>query len=175
MQSVLASSIWQYWQRGFCASFPLPLSVQRVLPSDAPFLQAGDGSVAEFDRNRQLSNLRMLESRKVGKVHLYHHYDSISGSGISIYQYLVPNTKLTPRSLLLCILCHVEYFELALILYLLSYITPISCYPLQKDGQLECFGQLLHSGKKPFDLLSTMFNLIRSHLFSVFTFNGTFL
>ncbi|KAM0881044.1 hypothetical protein ACQ4PT_033178 [Festuca glaucescens] len=66
MQSVLASSIWQYWQRGFCASFPLPLSVQRVLPSDAPFLQAGDGSVADFERNRQLSNLRMLDSRKVG-------------------------------------------------------------------------------------------------------------
>lgn len=66
MQSVLASSIWQYWQRGFCASFPLPLSVQRVLPSDAPFLQAGDGSIADFDRNRQLSNLRMLDSRKVG-------------------------------------------------------------------------------------------------------------
>ncbi|KAI4987416.1 hypothetical protein ZWY2020_020216 [Hordeum vulgare] len=64
MQSVLASSIWQYWQRGFCASFPLPLSVQRVLPSDAPFLQAGDGSIADFDRNRQLSNLRMLDSRK---------------------------------------------------------------------------------------------------------------
>ncbi|CAM0949529.1 unnamed protein product [Alopecurus aequalis] len=64
MQSVLPSSIWQYWQRGFCASFPLPLSVQRVLPSDAPFLQAGDGSVADFDRNRQLSNLRMLDSRK---------------------------------------------------------------------------------------------------------------
>ncbi|KAK1627420.1 hypothetical protein QYE76_001735 [Lolium multiflorum] len=64
MQSVLASSIWQYWQRGFCASFPLPLSVQRVLPSDAPFLQAGDGSVADFERNRQLSNLRMLDSRK---------------------------------------------------------------------------------------------------------------
>ncbi|KAM3272667.1 hypothetical protein ACQJBY_042650 [Aegilops geniculata] len=64
MQSVLASSIWQYWQRGFCASFPLPLSVQRVLPSDAPFLQAGDGSIADFDRNRQLSNLRMLDGRK---------------------------------------------------------------------------------------------------------------
>ncbi|PNT62498.1 hypothetical protein BRADI_4g04360v3 [Brachypodium distachyon] len=64
MQSVLASSIWQYWQRGFCASFPLPLSVQRVLPSDAPSLQAGDGSVADFDRNRQLSNFRMLDSRK---------------------------------------------------------------------------------------------------------------
>uniref|UniRef100_A0A453JXT5 Uncharacterized protein n=2 Tax=Triticinae TaxID=1648030 RepID=A0A453JXT5_AEGTS len=51
---------------GFCASFPLPLSVQRVLPSDAPFLQAGDGSIADFDRNRQLSNLRMLDGRKVG-------------------------------------------------------------------------------------------------------------
>ncbi|VAI13991.1 unnamed protein product [Triticum turgidum subsp. durum] len=69
MQSVLASSIWQYWQRGFCASFPLPLSVQRVLPSDAPFLQAGDGSIADFDRNRQLSNLRMLDGRKNKIVH----------------------------------------------------------------------------------------------------------
>ncbi|KAL6846960.1 hypothetical protein ACP4OV_022813 [Aristida adscensionis] len=64
MQSVLASSLWQYWQRGFCASFPLPLSVQRVLPSDAPFLQAGGGSIADFDRSRQLLNFRMLDSRK---------------------------------------------------------------------------------------------------------------
>ncbi|KAF0887590.1 hypothetical protein E2562_002308 [Oryza meyeriana var. granulata] len=64
IQSVLASSIWQYWQRGFCASFPLPLSVQRVLPSDAPFLQAGDDSIANFDRDRQLLNFRMLDSRK---------------------------------------------------------------------------------------------------------------
>uniref|UniRef100_A0A0D9Y0H7 Putative zinc-finger domain-containing protein n=1 Tax=Leersia perrieri TaxID=77586 RepID=A0A0D9Y0H7_9ORYZ len=64
IQSVLASSIWQYWQRGFCASFPLPLSVQRVLPSDAPCLQAGDDSIANFDRDRQLLNFRMLDSRK---------------------------------------------------------------------------------------------------------------
>uniref|UniRef100_A0A0E0RIV3 Putative zinc-finger domain-containing protein n=1 Tax=Oryza rufipogon TaxID=4529 RepID=A0A0E0RIV3_ORYRU len=64
IQSVLASSIWQYWQRGFCASFPFPLSVQRVLPSDAPSLQAGDDSSANFDRDRQLLNLRMLDSRK---------------------------------------------------------------------------------------------------------------
>ncbi|XP_062203571.1 uncharacterized protein LOC133905819 [Phragmites australis] len=64
MQSVLASSLWQYWQRGFCASFPLPLSVQRVLPSDAPFLQTGDGLIADFDRNRQLLNFRMLDIRK---------------------------------------------------------------------------------------------------------------
>lgn len=63
-QSVLASSLWQYWQRGFCASFPLPLSVQRVLPSDAPFFQAGDGRIADFDRNRQLLKFRMLDSRK---------------------------------------------------------------------------------------------------------------
>ncbi|RCV18802.1 hypothetical protein SETIT_3G332500v2 [Setaria italica] len=63
-QSVLASSLWQYWQRGFCASFPLPLSVQRVLPSDAPFLQAGDGSISDFHRNRQLSKFRMLDSWK---------------------------------------------------------------------------------------------------------------
>ena len=68
-QSVLASSLWQYWQRGFCASFPLPLSVQRVLPSDAPFLQAGDGRIADFDRNRQLLKFRMLDSRKVGRAH----------------------------------------------------------------------------------------------------------
>ncbi|KAG8049005.1 hypothetical protein GUJ93_ZPchr0009g2253 [Zizania palustris] len=64
IQSVLACSIWQYWQRGFCASFPLPLSVQRVLPSDAPFLQVGDDSSADFDSNRQLLNFRMLDSRK---------------------------------------------------------------------------------------------------------------
>ncbi|CAN6361352.1 unnamed protein product [Urochloa humidicola] len=63
-QSVLASSLWQYWQRGFCASFPLPLSVQRVLPSDAPFLQAGDGSISDFHRNKKLLNFRMLDSWK---------------------------------------------------------------------------------------------------------------
>lgn len=68
-QSVLASSLWQYWQRGFCASFPLPVSVQRVLPSDAPFLQAGDGSISDFHRNRQPSKFRMLDSWKVGRVH----------------------------------------------------------------------------------------------------------
>ncbi|CAN6338634.1 unnamed protein product [Urochloa humidicola] len=63
-QSVLASSLWQYWQRGFCASFPLPLSVQRVLPSDAPFLQAGDGSISDSHRNRKLINFRMLDTWK---------------------------------------------------------------------------------------------------------------
>jgi hypothetical protein len=63
-QSVLAGSLWQYWQRGFCASFPLPLSVQRVLPSDAPLLQAGDGSISDFHRNRQLLNFRTLDSWK---------------------------------------------------------------------------------------------------------------
>jgi hypothetical protein len=66
MQSVLTSSVWQYWQRGFCASFPLPLSVQGVLLSDAPFLKAGYGSVPDFDRNQQLSNFLMLHNRKVG-------------------------------------------------------------------------------------------------------------
>ena len=71
-QSVLASSLWQYWQRGFCASFPLPLSVQRVLPSDAPLLQAGDGSISDFHRNRQLLNFRTLDSWKVGRYHNYH-------------------------------------------------------------------------------------------------------
>uniref|UniRef100_A0A0E0EMV5 Putative zinc-finger domain-containing protein n=1 Tax=Oryza meridionalis TaxID=40149 RepID=A0A0E0EMV5_9ORYZ len=68
IQSVLASSIWQYWQRGFCASFPFPLSVQRVLPSDALSLQAGDDSIANFDRDRQLLNLRMLDSSRKNKI-----------------------------------------------------------------------------------------------------------
>lgn len=79
-QSVLASSLWQYWQRGFCASFPLPLSVQRVLPSDAPFLQAGDGRIADFDRNRQLLKFRMLDSRKVGRAQYcsYHHIAEVA-------------------------------------------------------------------------------------------------
>lgn len=56
--SMLARSIWQYWQRGFCASFPLPFSVLRILPPDAPFLPIGDGSLADYDRNRQLFNFR---------------------------------------------------------------------------------------------------------------------
>ncbi|WOL18669.1 hypothetical protein Cni_G27466 [Canna indica] len=47
--SVLARSIWQYWQRGFSASFPLPFSIQRILPLDAPFLQSSDGTVADYD------------------------------------------------------------------------------------------------------------------------------
>ncbi|WVZ90792.1 hypothetical protein U9M48_037056 [Paspalum notatum var. saurae] len=63
-QSVLAGSLWQYWQRGFCASFPLPISVQRFLPSDAPSLQSGDGQIADFDRDRRLLNFRKLDSRK---------------------------------------------------------------------------------------------------------------
>ncbi|XP_038980951.1 uncharacterized protein LOC103716970 isoform X2 [Phoenix dactylifera] len=48
-QTVLARSNWQYWQRGFCASFPLPVSVRRILPPDALFLQTGDGPVADHD------------------------------------------------------------------------------------------------------------------------------
>ncbi|XP_010922378.1 uncharacterized protein [Elaeis guineensis] len=48
-QSVLAHSNWQYWQRGFCASFPLPVSVRRILHPDAPFLQTGDGPIADHD------------------------------------------------------------------------------------------------------------------------------
>jgi hypothetical protein len=51
---------------GVCASFPLPLSVQGVLLSDVPFLEAGYGSVPDFDRNQQLSNFLMLHNRKVG-------------------------------------------------------------------------------------------------------------
>ncbi|CAL9205695.1 uncharacterized protein LOC135631820 isoform X1 [Musa acuminata AAA Group] len=47
--SVLARSIWQYWQRGFSASFPLPFSIQRILPQDAPFLQTSDDTVADYD------------------------------------------------------------------------------------------------------------------------------
>ena len=103
MQSVLASSIWQYWQRGFCASFPLPLSVQRVLPSDAPFLQAGDGSIADFDRNRQLSNLRMLDGRKVGASRICCSPLSSHQRKWHIYQYLVLHTVLILTSVLLCL------------------------------------------------------------------------
>ncbi|XP_072975069.1 uncharacterized protein [Typha angustifolia] len=53
-RSVLSGSICQYWQRGFCASFPLPFSVRRILPLDAPFLQAGNGSVADYNWNKHL-------------------------------------------------------------------------------------------------------------------------
>ncbi|KAG8093095.1 hypothetical protein GUJ93_ZPchr0012g19491 [Zizania palustris] len=40
------------------------LNLIQVLPSDAPFLQAGDDSIADFGRNRQLLNFRLLDSRK---------------------------------------------------------------------------------------------------------------
>ncbi|KAL0915748.1 hypothetical protein M5K25_013201 [Dendrobium thyrsiflorum] len=52
-QSLLARGNWQYQQRGFCASFSIPFSVQRILPLDAPCLQPGDDPVADnYNWNR---------------------------------------------------------------------------------------------------------------------------
>lgn len=62
-QSVMARSIWQYWQRGFCASFSVPFSVQRILPPDAPFLHGGGGSVADdYSWNRRSLYFQTLDS-----------------------------------------------------------------------------------------------------------------
>ncbi|XP_042456037.1 uncharacterized protein LOC122040680 isoform X1 [Zingiber officinale] len=47
--SVLARSMWKYWQPGFSASFAIPFSFQRILPQDAPFLQIGDGAMVDYD------------------------------------------------------------------------------------------------------------------------------
>lgn len=54
-QSVLARSNWQYQQRGFCASFSMPFSVQRILPLDAPCLQSSGDSVADYYSSNRLS------------------------------------------------------------------------------------------------------------------------
>lgn len=65
-QSVMARSIWQYWQRGFCASFFLPFSVQRILPPDAPFLHPADGDVADdYSWNRRSLYFQTLDSSLV--------------------------------------------------------------------------------------------------------------
>ncbi|XP_074592620.1 uncharacterized protein LOC141848486 isoform X2 [Curcuma longa] len=47
--SVLARSMWKYWQPGFSASFAIPFSFQRILPQDAPFLQIGDSVMVDYD------------------------------------------------------------------------------------------------------------------------------
>ncbi|KAL5992042.1 hypothetical protein ACLOJK_012955 [Asimina triloba] len=39
---LLSRSTYPYWQQDFCASFPVPFSLLRILPSDVPSLQAGD-------------------------------------------------------------------------------------------------------------------------------------
>lgn len=54
-QFVLARSNWPYQQRGFCASFSIPFSIQRILPLDAPFLQSGDDTVADYYSRNRLS------------------------------------------------------------------------------------------------------------------------
>ncbi|KAF8698082.1 hypothetical protein HU200_035595 [Digitaria exilis] len=73
-----------------CASVPLPSSVRRVLPSDAPFLQAGDGLISDFHRNRQLSKFRMLDSWKVGGVCTVSQLSSHRGSGIHLGVWKLP-------------------------------------------------------------------------------------
>ncbi|KAK8968876.1 hypothetical protein KSP40_PGU013644 [Platanthera guangdongensis] len=54
-QFVLARSNWPYQQRGFCASFSIPFSIQRILPLDAPGLQSGDNPVADYYGRNRLS------------------------------------------------------------------------------------------------------------------------
>ncbi|KAK8941156.1 hypothetical protein KSP39_PZI010494 [Platanthera zijinensis] len=54
-QFVLARSNWPYQQRGFCASFSIPFSIQRILPLDAPALQSGDNPVADYYSRNRLS------------------------------------------------------------------------------------------------------------------------
>jgi hypothetical protein len=36
--SVQAQGLWQHWQRGTCALFPVPVAVKRSLPTNAPCL-----------------------------------------------------------------------------------------------------------------------------------------
>ncbi|MQL74764.1 hypothetical protein Taro_007109 [Colocasia esculenta] len=48
-QPVLARSMWRYWQIGFCTSFPLPFSVQRILPPEAQILHASDIHLMDND------------------------------------------------------------------------------------------------------------------------------
>lgn len=70
--SVLARSIWQYWQRGFSASFPLPFSIQRILPQDAPFLQTSDDTVADYDSwSRHSWYLQCQDGKMVGQNELH--------------------------------------------------------------------------------------------------------
>ncbi|XP_042387873.1 uncharacterized protein LOC121979974 isoform X1 [Zingiber officinale] len=47
--SILARSTWKYWQLGFSASFPIPLSFQRIHSQDVPLLQIGDGVMSDYD------------------------------------------------------------------------------------------------------------------------------
>lgn len=44
--SVQAQGLWQHWQRGFCALFPVPVSGKRLLRIDAPCLSFPEASVA---------------------------------------------------------------------------------------------------------------------------------
>lgn len=70
--SLLARNIWQYWQRGFSASFPLPFSIQRILPQDAPFLQISDGNVADYDSwSRHSWYLEIQDDKRVSQKKIY--------------------------------------------------------------------------------------------------------
>ncbi|KAJ6804744.1 uncharacterized protein M6B38_184545 [Iris pallida] len=63
-QSILARSVWQYWQSGFCASFSVPFSVHRILPAEAPFIQTGNYPVGDdYNWNRLSLYYETLDGR----------------------------------------------------------------------------------------------------------------
>ncbi|KAJ3683974.1 hypothetical protein LUZ61_013138 [Rhynchospora tenuis] len=56
--SVQLQGLWQYWQRGFCALLPVPVSVKRFLPIDTPDLLFPEAPVAHlYD---EISSLKLL-------------------------------------------------------------------------------------------------------------------
>lgn len=79
----LARSLWQYWQRGFCASFSLPFSVRRILPPEAPFLQGDDGPVADdYSWNRLSLYYQTLDCSMVCVVLLLSYLFLLTGFGL---------------------------------------------------------------------------------------------
>ncbi|KAJ4772224.1 zinc finger C3H1 domain protein [Rhynchospora pubera] len=59
--SVQPQGLWQYWQRGFCALFPVPVSVKRFLPIDTPDLLFPEAPVAHLYDEISSSNLLLEE------------------------------------------------------------------------------------------------------------------
>lgn len=53
--SVQAQGLWQHWQRGFCALFPVPVLVKRLLPTDAPDLLFPEAPVTR--QHNEISSL----------------------------------------------------------------------------------------------------------------------
>ncbi|KAJ1688631.1 hypothetical protein LUZ63_012786 [Rhynchospora breviuscula] len=59
--SVQPQGLWQYWQRGFCALFPVPVSVKRFLPIDTPDLLFPEAPVARLYDEISSSKLLLEE------------------------------------------------------------------------------------------------------------------